>query len=320
VQPAPAMPSPTLESTMPRHVLPPDPAHAAGIAVDGRRSLREATAGLRVRLATAGLWLLIALAAAGGLRALLGSAPARTAPAAVPSGVPGFAEMFVATYLEAGSGQEATLRAFYPGPVDLQGVTPSGRYASRTAAVASSEPASGYWAVTVGAEVLVAAQGGYVRAGTHYYRVGVMTGSVGLVATSLPAEVPAPPPGAMPNLGLPTLAAPGGDAVAGAVQHFFEAFLTGQGDVGATTAPGVRIAAVTPPPYTSVSVVRIAIASASGSGHRTVRAQVSATDRGGMRELLDYSVQISERQGTWAVEALLPAPPLAGRPERAVHS
>ena len=86
-----------------------------------------------------------------------------------PAEAGGFAEMFVAAYLEAGSGQEQAVQNFYPGPVDLQGVIPGGRYASRTATVRARTAGPGYWAVTVGAEVLVLAQGGYARGGVHYY-------------------------------------------------------------------------------------------------------------------------------------------------------
>jgi hypothetical protein len=262
----------------------------------------------RLKLATAALWVLIALAAAGGLRALLwGGSPAEgRSPAAAPSGVSGFAELYVAAYLEAGSGQEQTLRAYYPGSVDLHDVTPSGRYASHAATVTTSESAPGYWVVTVGAEVLVAAQGGYVRAGTHYYRVGVMTGSGALVATSLPAEVPAPTPAPLPALGPAQLAAPSDDAVTAAVQRFFDAYLAGRG------SPGAGLSPVTPP-YASATVVAMAAGPVGPSGVRTVRAQLAATDAVGLKVVLDYSLQLAQHNGTWAVTALLPVPPLLRR-------
>lgn len=260
----------------------------------------------RVRLATTGLWVLIALAAAGGLRALVSGVP-RAAPAVAPNAAAGFAEMYVAAFLEAGAGQEATLRAYYPGALDLHGVVPSGRYASHTATVATSEPSPGYWAVTVAAEVLVAAPGGYQRAGTHYYRVGVASASGALVATSLPAEVPAPVPAPLPPLAPASLAIPPGDAVKVAVQRFFDAYLAGNG------IPGAGVSPVTPAPYASVAVVAMAAGPAGASGSRTVRAEVAATDAGGLRVVLDYWFRLGSRNGTPTVTALLEAPPLGGR-------
>lgn len=143
-----------------------------------------------VRLATACLWLLIALGAFGGLRALAGHADAETSSAGAQAvAVAGFAQLFVAAWLAAGSGQEASLRPYYRGPLHLDSVTATARYAARTAAVGEARSRSGAWAVTVGADELVAGGDGYVAGGTHYYRVEVVAGPMGFVATSLPAQV-----------------------------------------------------------------------------------------------------------------------------------
>jgi Conjugative transposon protein TcpC len=307
VRAAPVLPSPAFDATLRPSSNPP----ASHVVIDeGRGNLSDALRAWKVKAATAGLWILIALAGAGGLRALVwggshAAAPAsKAAPTVAPTGIAGFAEMYVAAYLEAGAGQEQTLRPYYPEAVDLHDVTPSGRYAARTAAVASSESAPGYWAVTVGAEVLVAAQGGYVRAGTHYYRVGVMSASGPLVATSLPSEVPAPTPTALPPVGLGHLSAPSGDAPATAVRHFFDAYLAGQGE------PGPGLTPVTPPPFTSVALIGIAEGPSDHAGVWTVRAEVAGTDAGGLKAILDYSLQMAERSGGWVVTALLPAAPL----------
>lgn len=305
--PAPALPSPVLDATLRPSSSPP----ASRVVIDeGRSNLVDALRAWKVKVATAGLWILIALAGAGGLRALVwggtqAAAPgSKAVPTAASAGIAGFAEMYVAAYLEAGAGQEHALRPYYPETVDLHDVTPSGRYAARTAAVASSESAPGYWAVTVGAEVLVAAQGGYVRAGTHYYRVGVMSASGPLVATSLPAEVPAPTPTSLPPLGLGHLSAPSGDAPTTAVAHFFDAYLAGQGN------PGPGLSPVTPPPFVSVALMGIAVGPSDHSGVRTVRAEVAGTDARGLKAILDYSLQIADPSGGWVVTAVLPAAPL----------
>jgi len=309
VHPAPALPSPATDTTLPRPCNLPAPRDHPVVVDERRGHLVDALRAWKVKAATATLWVLIALAGAGGLRALVwGGPPAAASPAAAaPAGVTGFAEMYVAAYLEAGAGQEQTLRPYYPNAVDLHDVLPSSRYAARTAAVASSEPSPGYWAITVGAEVLVAAQGGYVRAGTHYYRVGVMSASGPLVATSLPAEVPAPTPTSLPRLRLGHLAPPSGDAPSAAVQQFFDAYLAGQGN------PGAGLRSVIPPPFTSVAVTGIAGTPSGPSGQssvRTMQAEVVGTDAGGLKTVLDYSFQLAERNGAWVVTSLLPAAPL----------
>jgi len=166
-------------------------AHAAASKQLGRRAL---TPGV-VRLATACLWMLIALAAAGGLRALVSSGAGgetSSSGAAQAVAVAGFAQLFVAAWLAAGSGQEASLRPYYRGPLHLDGVTPTARYAARTAAVGVAWSRSGTWIVTVGADELLAGGNGYVPAGTHYYRVELAAGPAGPRATALPAEVARP--------------------------------------------------------------------------------------------------------------------------------
>jgi len=68
-----------------------------------------------------------------------------------PTGPIGWAQAFVATYLGAGEGQEAQLRAFYPGVPTLDKVTPatSTRASVSPYALRAAETAPGYWAVTV---------------------------------------------------------------------------------------------------------------------------------------------------------------------------
>jgi hypothetical protein len=266
-----------------------------------------------VRLATAVLWLLIALAAAGGIRALLSNGTSPAAPKAADE-AGGFAEMFVAAYLEAGSGQEQAVQAFYPGPGDLEGVSPGSRYASRTATVGSRPVGPDYWAMTVGAEILVLGQGGYTRDGVHYFRVGVKIGPRGFVATSLPSEVPAPPAGALPGLALPHLGMPGGDAPTDAVRRFFDAYLAGRGDLGSVAAPDSRLAALVPPPFGATALVGIAFGPGGLPGARLVRAEIAGIDAGGSKEILDYSLRIASRRGRWVVKEILPAAPLASGP------
>jgi hypothetical protein len=109
----------------------------------------------------------------------------------------------------------------------------------------------------------------------------------------------------LPRLELERLAPPSGDARSTAVQRFFDAYLAGHGD------PGPGLTPVTPPPFTSVVLTGIAVGTDAPSAVRTVRAEVAATDAGGLKTILNYSLQITEHNGGWVVTTLLPAAPLA---------
>ncbi|MGH2769556.1 MAG: hypothetical protein ACRDJF_03420 [Actinomycetota bacterium] len=147
-----------------------------------------------VAIVTACLWLLIAASAASGLLALItvarlpGAEPGREP--ALPAGVEGFAQLFVATYLETGEGTENVLRPFYPQSLSLKGIRPRQRYVARTASLEAMPTGADSWSVTVAAEILVEAEEGYRRDGVHYFTVRVARTVDGLTATSLPTEIP----------------------------------------------------------------------------------------------------------------------------------
>ncbi|HWD09437.1 MAG TPA: hypothetical protein VHA57_10125, partial [Actinomycetota bacterium] len=187
-----------------------------------------ARAAWRARAATIALWALIALAGAGGLRALI-PGPAQSPIPRLPAGAAGFAEQYVAAYLEAGAGNEASLATFYPGPVNLTGVIASARYVSRVSAVAAARLGPGYWAITVAADVLDQVAGGYEQAGTSYYRVGIRSSGAGTVATSLPAQVPAPQPPPLPKLAVPLPASPPGEYLGATLTAYFTHYLARAG-------------------------------------------------------------------------------------------
>jgi hypothetical protein len=54
----------------------------------------------------------------------------------------------------------------------------------------------------------------------------------------------------------------------------------------------------------------IAVGPPDHAGERTVRAEVAGTDASGLKAILDYSLQIANRAGSWVVTAVLPAAPL----------
>lgn len=244
---------------------------------------------LRVRVATGVLWVLIALAALGGLRGLAARPAPAPPPAGAPAAVAGFAELYVATYLEAGAGQERSVAAFYPRPPDLAGVPAGARYVARTEAVATEALGPRYWAVTVGADVLVASGGGYQPEERQYLRVAVESSPAGMVATSLPAAVAAPAPARLPRLPVPALTT--GTAA--------------DASLGATVTGYLGRAL-------GVTGTLDALALAPGAGaERLAVARVTAPDAGGIPEVLDYTLRLRHQGDRWAVAAVVPAPPLS---------
>ena len=289
--------------------------------------LAGASAETLTRLATFGLWALVVVAALGGCGSFL-TRPTATGPAKVKVPAPtvgpeGFAELYVSTFLESGEGDEGRLRAFYPGSVQLRDVIPGSLYVARTATVDAKEVSRRYWAVTVAAEVLIPEGGGYRRAGTRFYQVGVAGAeAAAYVATSLPAEVPPPA-----TLGAPPLQVGAlervrpGDAVADAVERFASAFLAGEGELVRYVAPDAPLRAVSPPPFVAVKVTDLAVHDIAGPpAAKEVLAAVRATDSAGRVQILHYSLELAERSGRWEVARLLPGPPLQDRAGSASES
>lgn len=279
--------------------------------------LAGASAESMTRLATFGLWGLIAVAVLAGCAAFATRPTSTGAPKVkLPTptvGPEGFAELYVSTFLESGEGDEARLRAFYPGSVQLRDVIPGSLYVARTATVGAKEVARRYWAVTVAAEVLIPEGSGYRRSGTRFYQVGVAGAeTAGYVATSLPAQVPPPATLRMPALELGSLERVRlGDPVADAVERFAAAFLAGDGELVRYVAPDAPLRALSPPPFVAVKVTDLATHDEPGPpAKKQVLAAVRATDSAGRVQILQYSLELAQRSGRWEVAELLPGPPL----------
>ncbi|MFE4515394.1 conjugal transfer protein [Kitasatospora sp. NPDC056783] len=311
--------------------------------VDGQEATgwTASTAGLSglARLARAGAWLLVTSGPLLGLLALMTTAaPAEprksstVATAASGTAPAGFAELYVAAYLEAGQGTESTLAPYYASPVTLTNA-PGARTATRTVAVASNELSSGYWAVTVAAQVTSHHAGRPDTTAVQYFRVGVQAvgpywaggagakadGMVGYAASSLPAQVAAPEMVAVGDLAYGTSRGNAlADPVVDTASSFLTAYLTGTGDLDRYSSPGTRLRSVSPAPYTAVKVTDSYDNSANG-GIQTVPSDgtarrllvnVAATDAGGQTYPLTYALDLRSRGGRWEVWALTEAPAL----------
>lgn len=267
-----------------------------------------------VRVATVALWGLVAGGAVAGTAGLVAAGkPTHQGrePAPAPRGAEGFAELFVATYLQAGEGTEEALQPFYPVEVSLRGVTPSSLYVARTVSLGAEPVAEHYWSVTVGAEVLEAVEGGYRPAGVRYFTVGIREADGGYVATSLPSQVPPPVTLESPSIPMEASGLPADDRVANALGRFFDAFLAGQGELARYVGPGSGIRPLIPSPFVDTELIGLGTDDPAGPrSPLLVSVRLSAVDGQGRGQILDYSLEIAERGGRWEVVRVLRAAPL----------
>ncbi|MCI0690124.1 MAG: conjugal transfer protein [Sporichthyaceae bacterium] len=277
---------------------------------------------VRIRAAHVLLWALVGLAAFSGVRGLAvppppsGSGPAVAPPA--PAGPAGFAELFVAAYVSAGSGSEASLVPFMGADVpSLSRVEPGVLDVGRTTVVDAREVSRGYWSVTVAAEIRAVTQEGEPTSlGLHFYRVSVATAGgdpAALVAVGVPAVVSLPRSAAPPRTVFGSDRLARSDPAAETVQRFLSAFLAGQGELARYTSPMSGLAAVSPPPFRSVVVDRIVTAGrdAPPPGQLRVLATVTCVDPIGAHQVLAYALDLASRDGRWEVAAMPAAVPLA---------
>jgi hypothetical protein len=183
-------------------------------------------------------------------------------------------------------------------------------YVARTATVDATLVGDRYWAVTVAVELLEAVKGAFRPLGTRYFAVGIRMDAGRLVATSLPAAVPAPATAALPRLAVATMAVPQpGDPVADTVSHFLAALLTGQGELDRYVDPASGLAAITPPPFAALRVRQLGQRTLDGH-RRLVRVEAAAVDAAGHATVLAYALELEQADGRWEVVRLDRAAPL----------
>ncbi|MFK0121443.1 conjugal transfer protein [Streptomyces sp. NPDC090994] len=303
------------------------------------------------RLVRAGVWVLVVSGPAlGALAFLSSSAPAQgaakpvaAASPASPVGPAGFAELFVAAYLQAGQGTERDLAPYYSGSVALA-VKPGTRTATQSTVIASREVQPGYWSITVAADVTAHDdKGKSKRLGIQYFRVGIQaTGpagaggtepgaTAGYAATSLPSQVAAPT--ALKPGGLAYETDRGSSSADPSVETsrgFLAAYLTGTTELDRYTSPGTQLQPISPAPYAAVKVTGVQDDS-SGSGQQKVPAdgtvlhqlvQVDATDQAGSPVSLSYALTLKSRAGRWEVASVDDAPAIraSSPPSAALHT
>jgi hypothetical protein len=149
----------------------------------------------------------------------------------------------------------------------------------------------------------------------RYFAVPVVAsdtagGTGAFTVTAAPAEIAGP--------GTATAAAspltnplPADGGVVSSLGEFFDAYLTGVGEVDRYLSPGTALTAVSGSGYTSVAVEQAAadsdVAGGSVPGDGTVvrvQVHVTATDATGGQWPLVYTLTLTARSGRWEVTAL----------------
>ncbi|MER5913026.1 conjugal transfer protein [Streptomyces sp. NPDC001982] len=272
----------------------------------------------RVRLSRVAVWtaiaagpIALAVAVTSTPATVQAAAPAtrtavRTAAAAADPG--GYAQLFLSAWLRSSANDttsaQARLAQSMASSVDLPDPAAGAQPAPQSVtAVRSAQRVGGAWSVTVAAQ--------YADGSVRYYAVPVaadrtgasfaVTGAPGVVAGPARAEEPASPYG---------VTVPDGD-LSTAVGEFLSAYLTGAGEVDRYLAPGVQLTAVSPAPYTAVSVQQVSAVEEAAAAEQmptdgtTVRvlARVEARDAEGQWPLA-YELTLTARSGRWDVAAL----------------
>ncbi|CAM5500076.1 MULTISPECIES: conjugal transfer protein [Streptomyces] len=272
----------------------------------------------RVRLSRLAVWTVIAagpvaLAVAVAstpttVEAATPAKPTAVRTAAAAANPAGYAQLFVSAWLRSSADDATTAQARLAQSMapDVELPNPAAGAQSRPAsvtAVRSAQRADGAWSVTVAAQ--------YANGTVRYYTVPVaadasgasftVTGAPGVVAGPGRAEVPKSPYG---------VNVPEGE-LSSAVGEFLAAYLTGAGEVDRYLAPGVQMSAVSPAPYTAVSVEQVSAVEEDAAAEKVpadgtavrVLVRVEARDAGG-RWPLAYELTLKARSGRWEVAAL----------------
>jgi len=256
--------------------------------------------------------------AVGGLALLSAAAPA-PAPAAKVVDLSGqravageFAQRLVVTWLTTARGHEANLAALMPGTSTV--TFPQEAFTVTDPAVAGITQVEGIWSVTVAATVTDQTK----QTARRFFQVPITVGSDGAVAAlALPSPVAGPTIQSGGGLNY-QVQVPGTGPVAQTISQFLTAYAAGGGDVTRYLTPGVQIPAITPAPYTAVTVTDLrAITSAAGvdttgtpKDGTSLRVLVNATGVVSPTQQVSasWALTLTARAGRWEITAIDLAP------------
>ncbi|UQN31812.1 conjugal transfer protein [Brachybacterium kimchii] len=231
-----------------------------------------------------------------------------------------FASTFVTRYLSTQRGNEDQVTSML-----AKGTDNSLSLASDPAAPTAVTPgqaveiSDGHWMVTVSSEQ----PGKKDEPSTlHYWQVPVITNDAGsMAAGALPSMVAAPTGG---DLSVDRGSSVSDTDVSDTVTAFMQAYLAGQGEVSPLTSPGSQLSAVSPAPYTEVTVPSVESAQEApeapveGDQIRT-QITVTAIAADGTKTQLEYSLDLRYRD-RWEVSAVNPTTPAASADHEGAQS
>lgn len=234
-------------------------------------------------------------------------------PALVRTGAPssdpaGYAQLFLGAWLrstadDATSAQARLAQSMAPN-VELPDLAEGAQSRPESVtAVRSAQRKGGVWSVTVAAQYADGRLCNYAvpvvadRAGGSF----TVTGAPGVVAGPVRADAPQSPY---------RVSVPDGD-LSSSVGEFLSAYLAGAGEVDRYLAPGVRLSAVTPAPYSRVMVQQVRAVEEAAAAEKVavdgtavhVLVEVEARDEDG-RWPLAYELALTARSGRWEVTGL----------------
>lgn len=323
------MPFQTTPRRVPEAVFAGPSPHAPSVSLGALRPARQ-----RVSLVQVGVWaalaagpVALAVACAMPRTVVAAAQPKATSPTALRTADPaGVAALFCDLWLrsdatQADSSTAQSVHALAPG-VDLPARSGSASAQSllRTVAVRSARLDGSSWSVVVAAQFTVRDNargwsGASAATIVRYFAVPVVasdsaSGAGSFTVTAAPAEVAGPIAAKVPDSPFVNLL-PADGALVSSLGEFFDAYLTGVGEVDRYLSPGTQLTAVSGAGYTSVAVEQAAadsdVAGGAVPGDGTVvrvEAHVTATDTAGGQWPLAYTLAMTARSGRWEVTAL----------------
>ncbi len=217
--------------------------------------------------------------------------------ALAPIGVTGTAEMFAALHLTGLARPEDMASLSAVGP---RSSAATGTWINHSAAIAAESVGPHVWKVTIAVDALEMEDGAYESVGLQYYDITVDASADLPVAVSMPARVPRPSPAPQSDV-IPAFTGDAPPDQLSALTGFFEAHLTGNGDVARYVSATARIPSFDHPPYQSIAIREIGADSVG-----RVEVTIDAATTRSVRHQLQYIVETSLARGVWEVSQLSP--------------
>ncbi|WP_083906489.1 conjugal transfer protein [Acaricomes phytoseiuli] len=234
--------------------------------------------------------------------------------------VKGLAVGIVNAWLSATSSDSSRLAEYFSGQ-SLQITNKEPVKASNVQAVASQRSTDGTITITVAAEITTQSPGTdsskpSAVSTMRYYTVPFGTVGGSYQVLSLPALITEPPVEKAPSSLYRSQVS--SSEVKGAVEGFFKAYLSADGELGRFTAPSANLEPVTPAAFEAVKIISINSTSDIGRASTskspvevlvTVEGSSTATDQSSRNTMtMTYPLELIPRSGRWEISQIRPSP------------